>query len=103
MMSRAQTRVAETQNKAKLVRQPEEKPALQHAQLPVQAVASQVAYRRVQVNGNGLTAEDLLALQRAVGNSQVHRMVARRIDHANGQPQDARWQLARQSQTSTIV
>ena len=45
---------------------------------PAQAVAPQVAYRRVQLNPNGLRSADLLALQRAVGNRSVQRMVAQR-------------------------
>ena len=42
----------------------------------MQAVTPQVAYRRVQLNRDGLRPADLLAFQRAVGNRAVQRMVA---------------------------
>ena len=80
MMSTGQTRIAEARNKPKPARPLEQKPALQREQLPVQAKVPQVAYRRAQTNRNGLTAADLLVLQRTVGNRGVQRMLARRAD-----------------------
>jgi hypothetical protein len=65
------------------VRPPEQKPALQHAQTPVQPVAPQAVHRHAQINRNGLTPVDLLALQRTVGNRMAQRMLARRGDNAN--------------------
>ena len=55
----------------------------------MQAVAAQVAYRRVQLNRNGPRPADLRALQRTVGNRQVQRMLARRVDSADVQQQNA--------------
>ena len=55
----------------------------ERASKPVQAVAPQVVYRRAQINPNRLTAANLRALQRTVGNRQVQRMLARRGDNAN--------------------
>lgn len=50
----------------------------QNQQAPVPPVTLHVAYRRAQVNRQGLTPADLLTLQRTVVNRQVQRMVARR-------------------------
>ena len=46
----------------------------------------QVAYRRVQLNRNGLRPADLLALQRTVGNRAVQRMMAAIPDAATRRP-----------------
>ena len=54
---------------------------------PVQGVAPQAAYRRVQCNRSGLRPADLLALQRAVGNRGVQRVVASHVDHAADEQQ----------------
>jgi hypothetical protein len=80
MMSHRVSRATESQTKTALVRQPE--------QGPVQQAAPQTAYRRAQVNRNGLTATALLALQRTVGNRQVQRMLMQCIGRANGQQQN---------------
>ena len=47
-------------------------------------MAPQVAYRRIQLNRDGLRPADLLALQRTVGNRAVQRMLAK----ANDEQQD---------------
>ncbi len=60
-------------NRLNPLRPQEKKPALQHEQLPVQAVTPQVAYRRAQINRSGLAAADLLSLQHTLGNRQVQR------------------------------
>jgi len=60
------------------VRQPEPELIRRQEQGPAHAVAPQDAYRRAQLNRNGLRPADLLALQRAVGNRGVQRMVAQR-------------------------
>ena len=67
-----------------LIRQPGRELIRQQEQGPVQALAPQAAYRRVQLNRNGLRPADLLVLQRAVGNRAVQRMVAK----ANDEQQD---------------
>ena len=67
-MSGAHIRVNEVQKTIEPVRQPGRELIRQQEQGPVQAVAPQVAYRRVQLNRNGLRPADLLALQRTVGN-----------------------------------
>ena len=77
MMSKRQTRVAKSQKQVKLMRLQEKKQALRHEQLPVQAVAPQVAYQSGQVNGNGLTPADLLTTQRQTGNHFVQDLVRR--------------------------
>ena len=108
-MSTRQTHMAEAQKKAEPVRQLEQKPGLQRAQLPVQAVAPHAAYRRAQVSGNGLTPTDLLAMQRTVGNRQVQRMAARRVNSANDQqpiqraPEEESQVHPPQSQTLKVV
>ena len=89
MISTGQIRIAEAQNKPKPVHPQEQKPALQHAPLPAQQVAPQAAYRRAQVDSSGLRPADLLVIQRTVGNRQVQRMMARRVDSANVQQQHA--------------
>jgi hypothetical protein len=53
-----------------------------------QAVAPQAAYRRVQLNRNGLRPADLLVLQRKVGNRGVQRMLAKQVEGAKDQQQD---------------
>jgi hypothetical protein len=80
-----QTPVAKTLGYIDSLCSMEQKPVLQHAQLPVQAVAPQVAYRRVQLNRNGLRPADLLALQRTVGNRAVQRMLAKANDEQPGE------------------
>lgn len=54
----------------------------------MRAVTPQVAYRRAQVNRNGLTPADLLALQRVAGSRMAQRMVAPRRAGANDYRQD---------------
>lgn len=71
-----QIRVAKVRQKAERPRSPEVKPFRRHELAPVQAVAPQVAYRRVQANGSGLTPANLLAMQRERGNLYVQRVVA---------------------------
>ena len=83
-MSGAHIRANEVQKTTEPVRQPGRELIRQQEQGPVQAVARQAAYRRVQLNRDGLRPADLLALQRAVGNRQVQRMVAK----ANDEQQD---------------
>lgn len=89
MMDKRQTRVTKAQKQAEPVQSQEKKPALQREQLPVQAVAPQVAYRRAQVNRIGLRPAHLLALQRTVGNRMVQRVTARRMVNADDQQQTA--------------
>ena len=98
-MNSARMRANETQQKLKPVRQPEREPAQHHEQGRMQAIISQTAYRRAQVNGNGLTAADLLVMQRTVGNRMAQRMLARRVDSANVQQQNA---LAEEKPGSTV-
>lgn len=83
-MSKSQTRVFKAQKKVGPLRPPEQKPVGQYEQVPMQVVAPQVAYRRAQLNPNGLRPAGLLALQRTIGNRQVQRILARRIN-ATGQ------------------
>jgi hypothetical protein len=78
---RAQT--LEAQKNAEPAHHPEREPANEHEQGPVQFVAPQAAYRRAQVSRDELTPAALLKLQRAAGNRQVQRMLARRGDNAN--------------------
>lgn len=84
-MSQVKTHATEVQKKTEPVRQAEQEATRQSEQRPVQQVAPQAAYRRAQVNRNGLRAVDVLALQRAVGNRAVQRMMARSNDPAHGQ------------------
>ena len=65
MMGRGETRMSKMQKMAESPRLSEQKPSRPYAQGPVQAVAPQVAYRRVQLNRDGLRPPNLLALQRA--------------------------------------
>ena len=83
-MSGAHIHANEVQKTIEPVRQPGRELIRQQEQGPVQAVAPQVAYRRVQLNRDGLRPADLLALQRAVGNRTVQRMLAK----ANDEQQD---------------
>lgn len=83
-MSGAHIRANEVQKTIEPVRQSGQELIRQQEQGPVQAVAPQAAYRRVQLNRNGLRPADMLALQRAVGNRMVQRMVAK----ANEEQQD---------------
>ena len=80
-MSGARTYAKEVRKVIAPVRQPD--------QTPVQTVAPQVAYRRAQVNRDGLRPADFLAMQRTVGNRMAQRMLARRVDSANVQQQNA--------------
>jgi hypothetical protein len=88
-MSGARKNAKEVQKVIALMRQPDQGPSLHPKQGPVQLAAQQVAYHHAQNNSNGLTPMDLLALQRMVGNRQVQRMLARRVDSANVQQQNA--------------
>ena len=83
-MSSARIHANEVQKTIEPVRQPGRELIRQQEQGPVQAVAPQAAYRRVQLNRNGLRPADLLALQRTVGNRAVQRMLAK----ANDEQQD---------------
>lgn len=74
-ISMRKTRIAQTQKPHKPVRPQEQKPALQHDQLPVQAAVSQVADRRAEVSGNGLRPAVLLTMQRMTGNRLVTRLL----------------------------
>jgi hypothetical protein len=87
MISKRQTRSTKVQQKAESLRPPEQTPIQQQEQGPEQAVAPQAAYRRAQLNNNGLMTADLLTLQRTVGNRQVQRILAQNTDGANGQQQ----------------
>jgi hypothetical protein len=87
-MSSAHIHANEVQKTAEPVRQPGREPIRRQEQEPVQAVAPQVAYRRVQLSRNGPRPADLLALQRAVGNRAVQRMLAEHVDKANDEQQD---------------
>lgn len=75
-MSQGKVSAIEAQKKPEPARQLEQEPARQPERGPVQQVAPQVAYRRAQMNRNRLRPEDLLALQRTVGNREVRRTVA---------------------------
>ena len=83
-MSGAHIRANEVQKTTEPVRQPGQELIRQQEQGSVQAVTPQAAYRRVQLNRDGLRPADLLALQRAVGNRTVQRMLAK----ANDEQQD---------------
>lgn len=87
-MSQSKTHATEVQKQTAPARQLEQEATRQPEQGPVQQVAPPAAYRRAQVDRNGLRAADLLALQRAVGNRVVQRMVARRMDIANDEQQN---------------
>ena len=86
-MSGAHTRAGEVQKTTEPVCQPGRELIRRHEQGPAQAVAPQDAYRRAQRNRNGLRSTDLLALQRAVGNRGVQRMVARHVADAADEQQ----------------
>lgn len=86
-MSKRQVRLAKVQKKAEPPRLPKQILVRQHQSSPIQAVAPRVAYQRARISGSGLRTADLLALQRAVGNRAVQRMVAQRIDNSDGQQQ----------------
>lgn len=77
-MSQGKVSAIEAQKKPEPARQLEQEPARQPERGPVQ----QVAYRRAQMNRNRLRPEDLLALQRTVGNQRVQGMVARQQGYA---------------------
>jgi hypothetical protein len=79
-MSSAHIRANEVQKTTEPMRQPGRELIRRQEQGPAQAVAPQVACRRVQLNRDGLRPADLLALQRAVGNRTVQRMVAKASD-----------------------
>ena len=86
-MSGAHIHANEIQKTIEPVCQPAQELIRRHEQGAVQAVVPQVAYRRVQLNRNGLRPADLLALQRTLGNRQVQRMVARRGEDAADEQQ----------------
>ena len=67
----------EVQKNAEPARHPKRELVRSHEQGVLQLGAPRAAYRRAQVNGNGLTAADLLVIQRTVGNRQLQRMLAR--------------------------
>jgi hypothetical protein len=94
-MSSAQIHTNELQKKIESVRQPGRELLRQQEQGPVQDVTPQVAYRRIQFNRDGLRPADLLALQRAVGNRAVQRMLAK----ANDEQQD---ETAEEDAASTV-
>ena len=85
-MSGAHVRANEVQKTLEPVRQPGQELIRQQEQGPVQAVAPQAAFRRVQLNRDGLRPAEILALQRAVGNRQVQRMVMTMRDAAAQRP-----------------
>lgn len=85
-MSQGKVSAIEPQKKPEPARQLEQEPARQPERGPVQQVAPQVAYRRVQGNGGGVRAADLLALQRTVGNRALQRIVAQRDFMKDEQP-----------------
>ena len=82
-------RTAMMQRIVESLRPLEQKPVRQHEQAPVQAVAPQVAYRRAQVNRDGMTPADVLVIQRTVGNRMVQRVVGTAV-----QPR-SRWDIVR--------
>lgn len=81
-MRKIQVRTAELQKKGALLRR-----QIQEAnrQNKLQPAVPQAPYRHTQIDRNGLTRADLLALQHTVGNRQVQRMLAQRTDHTNSQ------------------
>lgn len=84
-MSQGKAPATEVQKKTEPAHQLEQEVARQPEQGSVQQVAPQTAYRRAQVNSNRLTPADILALQHTAGNRGVQRILAQRIDSANGQ------------------
>jgi LysM repeat protein len=84
-MSQVQTHTTESQTKTGLACQSEQESAHPSEQGLVQPVAPQAAYRRAQVNPNGLTSADLLALQRTVGNRQVQHILIHGLSHVLAQ------------------
>lgn len=86
-MGKRQTRVTKAQKKAQPVCPLEQKLVRQLEQAYVQAVASQVVYRRTQVNRDELTPADLLALQRTVGNHRVQRLIRHQREHSHNKLQ----------------
>ena len=88
-MTGARTHANEAQKSIEPARHPERELAHPHEPEFLQLAAPQAVYRRAQVNGNGLTAADLLVMQRTVGNRSVQRMLAQHTDSVNCQPQRA--------------
>lgn len=84
-MEKTQGITTELQKNTVPARQLGQKPVHQQKHMSMQTAATQVAYRRGQINRNGLTAADLLTLQRTVGNRRVQRMVVRRVDSTHDQ------------------
>lgn len=87
-MSQFKTHATEVQKKTEPARQLEQEVTRQPEEGAVQPVTPQAAYRRAQVNRNGLRAADLLALQRAVGNRRVQQVMRRRIVKIDGHQQN---------------
>jgi hypothetical protein len=79
-MNKRKTRVLKSQKKVESVRPSKRAPVYLHEQGPAQLMTPQASYRRISVNHNGLTSADLLTLQRTVGNRQVQRILAQRVD-----------------------
>jgi hypothetical protein len=86
-MSGAHIRTNEVRKTIEPARQPGRELVRRQERGLGQAVAPQVAYRRVQLNRNGPRPADLLALQRAVGNRGVQRMLAKQVKDASNEQQ----------------
>lgn len=84
-MSQGKASITEIQKKMEPARPLEQEVARQPEQSAALPVAPQTAYRRAQINRNGLRSVDLLALQRTVGNRSVQRILTRRADSPMGQ------------------
>lgn len=82
-MSQIKIRASTWQKQTKPAFQLRSKSKHQLGQGAAQLVTLQLAYQRAQVNPHELHPVDLLALQRAVGNQWVQRMVAQHIDAPN--------------------
>lgn len=85
IMDKRQLRMAKVQLSIEPLQPQKQEMIRQYEQGAVQQVTPQVAYHRAQLSSNELRPTDLIALQRAVGNSRVQRILARRIDGANDQ------------------
>lgn len=75
-MSEKQSRIAKVQKKVEPAPHLEQEPTRQAERGSVQVVGPQAVYRRVRGKGGGLRSADLLALQRAVGNRRVQRLLS---------------------------
>lgn len=82
-MSQVKAHTTETAKKGEPTHRPEQKPADRAKQGVAQNGARQVAYQQAQVNPAAWRPSAVLALQRAVGNQVVQRL----LEHNNGDQQ----------------